>query len=175
MIILSSFLSFIHIHFWNMQAGHILKYICTLATFHSSWAKLKAVNSTLMSLPNFNSNLLYMSTTNMYINKASITLNYMQIGHIESKTVSSSLSLSTSSSGLLTDISFSVNSTPESSLLCVSYNKEKLFEINAKENEIKGKIAKFPIDLFGSDSDRQAELMQMCSVSSIEGLELYTR
>ena len=111
----------------------------------------------------------------MYINKASITLNYMQIGHIESKTVSSSLSLSTSSSGLLTDISFSVNSTPESSLLCVSYNKEKLFEINAKENEIKGKIAKFPIDLFGSDSDRQAELMQMCSVSSIEGLELYTR
>ena len=76
----------------------------------------------------------------MYINKASITLNYMQIGHIECKTVSSSLSLSTSSSGLLTDISFSVNSTPESSLLCVSYNEEKLLEINAKDKMAKTAI-----------------------------------
>ena len=86
------------------------------------------------------------------------------------------MSVQSSSCGLLSETSFTVKSQQAtSSLLSIHYNEEKLLELSTKDKSINGKMVKYPIELFTKSSDSLDGLMQMCSVTDIDGIQIYAR
>ena len=138
--------------------------------------KKKHVNSALICIPVSASGKwpLLMTTWNVDVKSINTSINYMQKGYITSTGVCLSMCMNASSSGLLSDLSLAVE-VASSSVVSVHYESEKILQVDCNGRSMKGKMVKYPINLFKRPSSAHDGLIQMCSVTDIEGVQCYAR
>ena len=147
------------------------------------------MNSALVSLPTISTHasaLLCMSTMDICIKNVDVSINYMRNGCIRSKGTSLRICQRTSSSGLLSETSFTVASPQLQQavlpIVSIHYQDELLLEVKhgQDKHETVGKIVNCPIEVYtlSSSTSRECDqggLMQMCCVTNISCIQLYIR